>query len=83
MRKENYKNYALFEYIQNPSENDEFKLGDVVISDDNGIGVIIQCHGNNEYRTDMFGNCYYDEKYGNIKKATIINILMNRPSLFN
>jgi len=82
----NPKSYALFEYNQTPSENDEFKLGDVVIKDSEDgieIGVIIQCHGNNEYRTDMFGNCCHDEKYGDIKKATIVNVLMNRPSLLD
>jgi hypothetical protein len=89
MNKENYKDFALFDYIQEPSSNDEFKLGDVVIGTDdetlNEIGVIIQCHGNNEYRTDMFGNCCYSKNptYSNIKKATITNVLMNRASLLD
>ena len=89
MNKENYKDFALFDYIQEPTSNDEFKLGDVVIGTDdetlNEIGVIIQCHGNNEYRTDMFGNCCYSKnpKYSNIERASITNVLMNRPSLFD
>ena len=81
-----HSQYAMCDYNQTPSENDEFKLGDVVIKDSEDgieIGVIIQCHGNNEYRTDMFGNCCFDEKYGNIQKATVINIMMNRPSLLD
>jgi hypothetical protein len=78
--------FALFEYHNNPTPTDKFSLGDVVISTQGeGIGVIIQCHGNNEYRTDQFGNCCYDEnpKYSNIDKASVINVLMNRPSLFD
>lgn len=81
-----YRKYAMFNYEQNPSKDDKFRLGDVVIQDDtNEVGVIIQCHGNNEYRTDMFGNCTYDPtgKYGNIQQASSINIIMNRPSLLN
>lgn len=82
--KVDYKKYKLFNYEQNPSKNDKFELGEVVIKDSEDvveIGVIIQCHGNNEYRTDQFGNCCYDSKYGDIKKASILDVLMNRPSL--
>ncbi len=81
-----HRQYAMCDYNQTPSEDDMFKLGDVVIKDNEDgieIGVIIQCHGNNEYRTDKFGNCCYDEKYGNVYRATLINILMNRPSLLD
>lgn len=80
-----YKKYALFNYTQTPSEDDEFKLGDVVIKDSEDgieIGVIIQCHGNNEYRTDMFGNCCFDDKYGDIQRASETNIIKHRPSLY-
>lgn len=79
------KKYTLFNYEQNPSKGDKFRLGDVVIKDGGDgieVGVIIQCHGNNEYRTDMFGNCSFDLKYGDIQKASLLNIMMNRPSLF-
>lgn len=83
MRLKNYKEYALFDYNQKSSKDDEFKLGDVVISDENEIGVIIQCHGNNEYRTDKFGNCCYDKKYGDIKRASKNNVIEFRPSLLD
>jgi len=86
MNKANHRDFAMCDYNQNPDSTDKFKLGDVVVKDtEDGIeiGVIIQCHGNNEYRTDMFGNCCYDKKYGDIEKASITQILMNRPSLFD
>ena len=82
----NHNKYRLFEYENNPSKDDEFILGEVVHKQDSGeIGVIIQCHGNNEYRTDMFGNCCFDvnPKYCDIEKASLLSILMNRPSLFD
>lgn len=72
-----YKKYALFEYEQHPDPNDEFVLGEVVIKDGE-IGVIIQCHGGNEYRTDDWGNCCASE----IKKASINTIYCFRPELF-
>jgi len=78
-----HRKYAMFDYNQNPSKDDEFVLGEVVINDENEVGVIIQAHGNNEYRTDMFGNCCFDSKYGDIKRANLLNILMNRPSLLD
>lgn len=75
----NHNKYRLFEYENNPSKNDEFILGEVVINEDNEIGVIIQCHGNNEYRTDQFGNCCSD----NVTKASQTQILKHRPKLLN
>lgn len=86
MNKENHREFAMCDYDQNPSKDDKFKLGDVVTKDNEDgieIGVIIQCHGNNEYRTDFFGNCCYDKKYGDIKLANLITIIMYRPSLFD
>lgn len=71
-----YRNYAKFDYKSNISPNDNFRLGDVVYKQyEDGteeIGVIIQVYGNDEYRTDMFGNCSYDKtgKYGDIELAT-------------
>jgi hypothetical protein len=58
-----YRKYALFNYEQaKESENDKYILGHVVIKkSDSEIGVVIQRHGNNEYRTDMFGNCCESE----------------------
>lgn len=74
----NHKEFALFHYEQNPSKTDKFKLGDVVINEEKEVGVILQCHGNDEYRTDMFGNCCLSE----IKKASPLQITLYRPSLF-
>lgn len=74
----NSKDYALFEYEQNPSKYDDFSLGDVVINEENEVGIIIQAHGNNEYRTDMFGNCCSSE----IKFATLMDIEQYRPKIF-
>lgn len=69
--------FALFNYVQNPTENDIFELGEVVINDRNEIGVIIQRHGNNEYRTDIFGNCCGIE----IRLATLEEIKLYRNKL--
>ncbi len=58
----NFANFALFKYEQNPNKTDLYKIGDVVYHNESKeIGVIIQCHGNDEYRTDMFGNCSVNE----------------------
>ena len=71
-----YRKYAKFDYNSVTSPKDNFRLGDVVYKQyEDGtedIGVIIQVHGNDEYRTDMFGNCCYDKtgKYGDIELAT-------------
>ena len=52
-----YRNYALFEYNSTTSPKDTFRLGDLVKKKETGeIGVIIQVHSPNEYRTDMWGN---------------------------
>lgn len=76
----NHKDYALFNYVQYQEETlDPFQLGDVVINNENEIGVIIQKHGGNEYRTDMFGNCSISE----IKMATDSQISKYRSELLN
>jgi hypothetical protein len=78
----NHNNYRLFDYTNNPSKDDAFILGDVVHKrSDNTIGVIIQCHGNNEYRTDQFGNCCYEEGTGDILIAHRDTIKRIRPEL--
>jgi hypothetical protein len=82
----NHNKYRLFEYENNPSKNDEFILGEVVFKkDSHEIGVIIQCHGNNEYRTDKFGNCCFDveQKYSSIVKAELTSIKKLRPNLLD
>jgi len=83
MKVQDHKKYALFNYEQNPSDSDIFTLGSVVINKENEIGVIIQCHGKDEYRTDMFGNCCYDDNYGNIEQASLVQIVEYRPQLFD
>ena len=82
MNIKNYKNYACFDYKS--VESKTHKLGDVVIKDgDNGdipeIGVIIQIHGENKFRTDMFGNASTSE----VRTATDEEIVKYRPNLLN
>jgi len=76
----NHNEYRLFEYENNPSKKDKFILGEVV-KQNGEIGVIIQCHGNNEYRTDMFGNCCFNKKNSNLTKADVKSIKRLRPEL--
>lgn len=72
------KQYTLFDYSQNPTPKDKYKLGDVVYKEEtNEVGVIIQAHGRDEYRTDMFGNCCSSE----LVAATEDQILDIRPDL--
>ena len=75
----NYNNYACFDYNQNVSDKDEFQLGDVVINDENQIGVIIQMHDTEEFRTDMFGNTDSDQ----VRLATQWEIDSFRPNIHN
>ena len=78
-----FRMFKKFDYEQaDEDKNDIFILGSVVIgkADEdiaNDIGVIIQRHGNNEYRTDMFGNCCSEE----IRLATKAEILKFRKKL--
>jgi len=54
--------FALFPYHNHPDVTDTYVLGDIVYKEDsNEVGVIIQTHGDDEYRTDMFGNCCESE----------------------
>lgn len=86
MNLSNYTDYALFDYESKVSKDDDFQLGDVVIKelDCNGepaneIGVIIQVHSKDEFRTDQFGNCTTDE----LRLATTFEIDSFRPTLYN
>lgn len=80
--KVNHNKYRLFEYINNPSKEDAFILGDVVYKEsEDSVGVIIQCHGNDEYRTDQFGNCSNCPKYGDIRLASMGEIERLRPEI--
>jgi hypothetical protein len=78
----NYRRYACFEYISN--ESTVFQLGDVVFKqqmyngeDQSEIGIILQIHSENEFRTDMFGNCSTSE----ITLATMEQVQMYRPDI--
>lgn len=78
MRVENHKDFACFEYVSETSNR--YKLGDIVFKkQDKEIGVIIQIHNDDEFRTDMFGNCDYSE----IKLATQKQIEKFRPELMS
>ena len=52
--KVDHEQFAFFNYENVLDVKDKFKLGDVVYNPHlDEVGVIIQTHGNNEYRTDM------------------------------
>ncbi len=68
----NYENYGMVIYHT-------FKLGDVVINNENEIGVVIQIHDQFEFRTDMFGNTSNDE----VRMATDKEIKKYRPNILN
>ena len=79
MNLSNYKEYAAFGYENQISNQDDFQLGDVVINEETQeVGVIIQVHSKEEFRTDMFGNCCSDK----IRLATQWEIETFRPNLF-
>lgn len=64
-----HKKFCHFEYESTTCST--HKLGDVVKK--NGeIGVIIQIHGDGEYRTDTWGNCSINE----IESATITDVVL-------
>jgi len=77
MRIKNYVNYGMCVYQSCVTENDAFKLGDVVINFENQIGVIIQVHTPDEFRTDMFGNASSSE----IRMAKIEEVELYRPNI--
>ena len=79
MKISNYQNYGMVIYENTVEPDDLFELGDVVINDENEIGVIIQVHDRGDYRTDMFGNCHESE----IRTATQKEIDKYRPNLLN
>ena len=77
MKVKDERKYCCFDY---PSYRcDGYQLGDIVINEENQIGVIIQIHDANgfEYRTDMFGNCCDDQ----IRYAESKEIREFRPEL--
>lgn len=82
-----YKKFACFDYESKVSMKDDFELGDIVVRYPDPeydeldakpeIGVILQVHQSNEFRTDMFGNCCSSE----IELATKEEIEAYRPEL--
>lgn len=73
----NYRNYGMCDYNNTFSNAVKFQLGHVVINESKEIGVIIQIHSDDEFRTDMFGNCCAEE----IRLATDDEILELRPTV--
>lgn len=76
MRIQNYLSYGMCIY-DNAVTNAAYNLGDVVINDDNEIGVVIQLHGNGEFRVDMFGNTSDSE----VRMASDEEIKKYRPNI--
>lgn len=79
----NHNKFRRFDYI---NEKSNIKLGTVITKverDGNTeIGVVIQVHGQNEYRTDMYGNGYLNDKYEDVERfATIEEVTQFRPEL--
>jgi hypothetical protein len=77
MKVPNWKKYAMCDYSLHSFKSNNFEVSDIVINEDNEIGVIIQIRDNDEYRTDMFGNCCTSE----IKLATEQQINEFRPNV--
>lgn len=75
-----HREYRFFHYKQEPSDDDKFVLGEVVFCEEDGmydVGVILQCHGNDNYRTDAGGNCSGDK----LTRATQNQIMRFRPEI--
>jgi len=78
MRLKNVKQLCMGgELYPNKECDSDFVIGDVVINPENEVGVIIQIHEENEFRTDMFGNCCSSE----IRLATDSEIKEFRPNI--
>lgn len=73
----NYLNYGMCIYDNIITGQDKHALGDVVINEANEIGVVIQIHSKDEFRTDMFGN----SSSGEVRMATDDEIKTYRPDL--
>ena len=72
-----HNKFRRFDY-ENDMSNPNFKLGQVVIkNDEDSIGVVIQLHEDGDCRTDMFGNCSISE----VTTATIEQIKKFRPRI--
>lgn len=73
-----HNKFRRFDY-ENAMSNTNFKLGIVLINQQEQIGVVIQLHEDGDCRTDMFGNCSVSEVY----VATIEQIKKFRPELLD
>ena len=74
-----HNKFRRFDY-ENDMSNPNFKLGQVVIkNDEDSVGVVIQLHEDGDCRTDMFGNCSSSE----VTTATIEQIKKFRPELLD
>ena len=74
----NHNDYRLFEY-ENDLSNSNFELGQIVINEDDEVGVVIQLHQDGDCRTDMFGNTSTSE----VRNATLEDIVLYRNELIN
>jgi len=77
MKVKDFKKFQLFKYTD-LGQNYQIQNGDVLIKD-NEIGVVIQEFGNEEFRTDMWGNSYPSE----VSFATIEQIKQFRPKILS
>lgn len=76
LRVKDHTAFARFEYKSTPAPGIE--TGDVVIQKEtNEVGVVLQTHGDSEFRTDMFGN----ECMSQVRPATLSEIAKYRPDV--
>lgn len=76
LRVKDHTAFARFDYKSIPVS--WIKTGEVVIQKEtNEIGVVLQTHGDDEFRTDMFGN----ESMSQVRPATLAEIRLFRSDL--
>ena len=78
-----HKKFACFEYENSESDKIElgqivFKMPDILSDEKPEIGIIIQVHPNDEFRTDMWGNSDFSDL---VKPATLKQIQRFRPQI--
>ena len=73
---QDHNEFRLFDYTNTEDQN--VKLGQIVFHpEEKEVGVVIQTHGNGEFRTDQFGNTSLEE----VRNATEVEIEILRPEL--
>lgn len=73
-----YRLYAMTDYFQTLiTKADRFILGHVIVDQEGDIGVVIQHHGNGEYRADSNGNFHESQ----VRPATDKEIAEHRSEL--